>query len=382
MTLRFEPRHTTPRQRRQPPARTQPTATDLRSQDRSSSQNLLHHGDIVVPHDQSYETRRLPWRSDAVIVNYSRIEHRISCVGDFEPGKLLIIDTSLDPWSVDPRLYQALAHRPYWVLTHDAGSQHPRDIYFPQWLLIRGRQPGWWCATHPAPDTLSAGVSCLAARTWAVSCLNRFPRIHRYYVVRSILDRRWRSRALLSLGRIDWDPYNQHRKNTDYDDPRDRELAAWAMSVRLPLADHPEAPGPVPNDHTLGHPAFWDSYCNIITETCMQSPSFFTEKTSKPLAAGQLWCLVSGQDNARILSDLGFDVMAGIWQSHQYLQHRDWRQRIDAMLVQLDQVLENLPDVWQDTVAARQHNQAWLFGSDLGDRILQPLWDRDLLTRS
>lgn len=336
----------------------------------------------MVAHDQSYETRHLPWRSDAVIVNYSRIEHRISVVRDFEPGRLLIIDISLDPWQVDPRLHQALSHRDYWVLTHDAGSQHPREIYFPQWLLIRGRQPGWWRAPHSAPGLLSDGVSCSTARTWAVSCLNRFPRIHRYYVVRSILDRRWRSRALLSLGRIDWDPYNRCRKNTDFDDPRDRELAAWAMSMRLPLADYAEGPGPVPNDHTLDHPAFWDSYCNIITETCMQSPGFITEKTTKPLAAGQLWCLASGQDNARILASLGFDVMAEIWQSHQYLQHQDWRQRIDAMLTQLDQVLENLPDAWQQTKHSREHNQQWLFSRDFQQRVLEPLRQRDLLVRS
>jgi hypothetical protein len=275
-----------------------------------------------------------------------------------------------------------MSGREYWVLTNDNRCEHPRHIYFPQWILIYGRQPGWWRAGEWPQNTDQQRLpDCTGRRRWAVSCLNRFPRLHRYHVIRAVLGRAWRSAALLSLGRIDYNPYENCYRNFEPEQLEDRELVQWAMNQNLPLQDHSEGTDAVPNDHTLDHPAFWDTYCNIITETSVHSPGFITEKTTKPLAAGQLWCLASGTDNAEILRNLGFDVMDQVWNQHDYLAQADWRLRMDQMLSQLDQIVDNLPDIWRATQSARQHNQQWLFGDELRRRVMEPLMQRQLITR-
>ena len=198
------------------------------------------------------------------------------------------------------------------------------------------------------------------------------------------MQRAWRHRALLSLGRIDWDPYNRqeilpgHRITVHMGLS---DLREWCEQQPLPLQDWPEPPDRDTNDHTLQHPAYWDTACNVITETSIDSSGFITEKTAKALAAGQLWCMVSGSDTVHQLQHLGFDVMRDVWQHHRYLQHAQWHHRINAMLPVLDTVVSNMADVWHQTQGARQHNQQWLFGDEMNRRILAPLRDRDLLAR-
>jgi hypothetical protein len=330
--------------------------------------------DLVNPQDLSYITRQLPWRPDVTVVNFRSLMSHWDDLASFEWPGTAVIDTSLDPWWVPPELDHIWQGRDYWVLTNESLESRPRHIYVPLWFW---QYSGQWRHLAPLPVE--------PHRRWAVSCLNRFPRLHRYYVIRAVMSRSWRHQSLLSLGRLDWDPYNLCEIEIGHravDHVLWHDLADWADQQALPLQDHPEPHRRDFNDHSLEHPAYWDTACNIITETSMDSSGFVTEKTAKALAAGQLWCMVSGPDTVAQLRRLGFDTMDHAWQAHRYLDHEQWYQRIDALMPVLDRVVADLPETWHATQAARQHNQAWLFGEELGRRVLQPLWDRDLLVRS
>jgi hypothetical protein len=324
--------------------------------------------------DLSCIARQLPWRPDVTVVNFKSLIPHWDDLQKFEWSGTLIIDISLDPWRVPPELDHIWQGRDYWVLTNESLESRVRHIYVPLWF---------WQYSERWRDQPRLPVQPL--RAWTVSCLNRFPRLHRYYVIRAVMSQHWRARSLLSLGRLDWDPYNRceikiGRRAVDH--VLWHDLADWADRQQLPLQDYPEPQKSDFNDHSLEHPAYWDTACNIITETSMDSSGFMSEKTAKVLAAGQLWCMVSGTDTVAQLRRLGFDTMDPTWQAHQYLDHAQWYQRIDALMPVLDSVVADLPDIWHITKEARQHNQAWLFGQELTQRILQPLRDRDLLVRS
>jgi hypothetical protein len=330
--------------------------------------------ELVDPLDLSYIARQLPWRPDVTVVNFNHLEPHVRDLGRFEWSGTAIIDASLDPWWIPPDLDDAWQGRDYWVLTNESQDPRPRHIYVPLWFWQYSER---W-RDHPR-------LPLEPARRWAMSCLNRFPRLHRYYVIRAVMSRPWRDRSVLSLGRLDWDPYNLcririGRRAVDHELWLD--LAEWAYQQQLPLQDHPEPDQVDTNDHSLEHPAYWDTGCNIITETSMDSSGFMSEKTAKALAAGQLWCMISGSDTVNQLARLGFDVMSDVWQGHQYLLLDQWYQRIDAVMPLLDRVAQDLESLWHQTRAAREHNQAWLFSDELTRRVLQPLWDRELLVRS
>jgi hypothetical protein len=172
---------------------------------------------------------------------------------------------------------------------------------------------------------------------------------------------------------LNWGILDPHKQHAD--------LHQWAMQ-RGEIRDHQDDIGWDKNDHGLEHPAWHDTMCNIITETSVHSSGFVSEKTTKPLAAGQLWCMVSGSDTVNQLRRLGFDTMDDVWQSHVYLSMPEWTQRIEIMLQHMDQLIPHLQDIWHRTLGQRQHNREWLFGDELSRRVLAPLHDRELLTKS
>ena len=325
------------------------------------------------PWDLSLITRQLPWRKNITVINFSRLLPHWNDLSSFHWRGTAVIDTCLDPWYVPPELDEIWQGRDYWVLNNESQHCRPRHVYVPLWF--------WQYQQHWRDH---ARLPVVPEREYLASSLNRFPRLHRYYTVREIMRRPWRHRSLLSLERLDWDPYNQceikiGRRAVDH--VLWHDLAEWCAQQSLPLRDYPEPSRSDFNDHSLEHPAYWNTACNIITETSMDSSGFITEKTAKALAAGQLWCMVSGTDTVGQLRNLGFDVMDEIWQQHRYLHHEQWYSRIDAMMPVLDSVIDNVRDIWHSTQRARQHNQSWLFGSELLNRVFAPLHDRELLTR-
>jgi len=89
-------------------------------------------------------------------------------------------------------------------------------------------------------------------------------------------------------------------------------------------------------DLTLNHPAYQESYVNLVTETTVVSP-MLSEKTFKPILAGQLFVLIASPGAIQFLRDIGIDTFDDII-DHSYDQILDPKQRIIQALVQIDQL--------------------------------------------
>jgi len=91
-------------------------------------------------------------------------------------------------------------------------------------------------------------------------------------------------------------------------------------------------------DLTLDHPAYQESYVNLVTETTVVSP-MLSEKTFKPVVAGQLFILIAAPGAIQFLRDIGIDTFDDII-DHSYDLILDTRTRIDKSLEQIDRLIE------------------------------------------
>jgi hypothetical protein len=113
----------------------------------------------------------------------------------------------------------------------------------------------------------------------------------------------------------------------------------------------------------IDHPAYTDSYLNIITENSYEE-TFLSEKTFKPLASGQLFLIYSGPGSIQFLRDLGFDVFDD-YIDHSYDLEQDWIKRGEKITKELDKwFAADHEKIWQETYSRRLANAEKFFNLD------------------
>ena len=91
-------------------------------------------------------------------------------------------------------------------------------------------------------------------------------------------------------------------------------------------------------DLSINHPAYQETYVNLVTETNIRrSTPMLSEKTFKPIVAGQLFILIASPGAVQFLRDIGIDTFDDII-DHYYDTVIDPRSRIDLALDQIDQL--------------------------------------------
>ena len=91
-------------------------------------------------------------------------------------------------------------------------------------------------------------------------------------------------------------------------------------------------------DLSIDHPAYQETYVNLVTETNIRrSTPMLSEKTFKPIVAGQLFILIASPGAVQFLRDIGIDTFDDII-DHYYDTVIDPRSRIDLALDQIDQL--------------------------------------------
>lgn len=100
----------------------------------------------------------------------------------------------------------------------------------------------------------------------------------------------------------------------------------------------------VDNDVSFNHIAFTDSYANICIET-NPTQHYFTEKTAKPIAAGQFFFQVNAPGSMNILKDMGIDIFDDIFDHNYYDNEPDPMVRIDKMFEIIDVHVDNLHEI-------------------------------------
>ena len=119
----------------------------------------------------------------------------------------------------------------------------------------------------------------------------------------------------------------------------------------------------------LSHVAYWTSYINLITETTVASNFFISEKTWKPIAAGQLFLLFGCTGAIAHLRGYGIDTFDDIINHDYYDTEIDPIKRMFKLHEVLDDLIkENLHEIFVKTYDRRKQNMHLFYDTNLGKR--------------
>lgn len=168
-------------------------------------------------------------------------------------------------------------------------------------------------------------------RKFKISCLNGTPWNHRKLVYLSLHKKYYFQDLVFTFG----------NRSAHIELPTELKLSSEEVEQYIQL------PNPVaytPDDTTRGidlsidHPAYKETYVNLVTETRIDSATpMLSEKTFKPIIAGQLFVLVASPGAIEFLRSIGIDTFDDIV-NHSYDQVEDTRVRIKLALAQLDRL--------------------------------------------
>ena len=121
------------------------------------------------------------------------------------------------------------------------------------------------------------------------------------------------------------------------------------------------------------HPAYKDSYLNVVTENSYEE-TFLSEKTFKPLAAGQLFLIFGGTGTIQFLRDIGFDVFDD-YLDHSYDIEPDWITRAEKIASVLDTwFAADHEKIWAETYHRRLSNSKKFFELDTKDNPFKKIF--------
>ena len=217
-------------------------------------------------------------------------------------------------------------------------------------------------------------------KTYDFSCLNRNPKTERMWFYTYLHQQpffkntlssfypTWTTGEASQVAELEWYCGNDENVCQYY---IENILPTLPCGIAQDLDEYSRDPGFFTRD--INHPAFSDSYINIISEHLYDVP-FLSEKTVKPLAAAQLFLMAGPQYAIRHLEDLGFDVFRDIIDHNYYDREPDAKQRLLKMLRVANKLFyENIPEIYRNTFHRREQNRTHLFSESFKSRIFRPL---------
>jgi hypothetical protein len=123
-------------------------------------------------------------------------------------------------------------------------------------------------------------------------------------------------------------------------------------------------------DVSINHPAFTDCYINLVTETNVYNDTpMLSEKTFKPILAGQLFILLASPGAVQFLRDIGIDTFDDII-DHSYDNITDVRSRIQQISDQVDRLERlDLNTIYTDIKPRLRRNSEFLKSQEFRDQF-------------
>jgi hypothetical protein len=146
----------------------------------------------------------------------------------------------------------------------------------------------------------------------------------------------------------------------------------WAKLATLPqrILAHPDDDTDH-NDRTTDHIAYTSACLNIITETTSRNDTpQLTEKSFKPILAGQFFIMIGSRGLIQYMRDIGFDVFDDVI-NHSYDSIEDDRERIAAAIKELDWL--DQVDLFELHAQCKERfvkNQQWLKSPEFVEQFL------------
>ena len=288
--------------------------------------------------------------------------------------KSIVIDAASDPWGPDWIKGLAECCKSSGVisaiLVNDKKfAEQNQDLnfrFFPVWAY-RYAEKAQEYSTH---DFFNQ------TRNTRVSCLNRMPKIDRVYVYYLLNQLSWRNEIFLSFaGLTVVDGENQGKITVeDIEKTLGSAVAEFFINElsKFPLSC--EKNYQQTNCHRPDSPAYTDCYSNLCTETAVNQfcP---TEKTFKCITSGTLIFPVSSCDFVASLKDLGLDIDYAGLNLSAIDSIPDWKLRTRATISLLDQLYNNIAEIWHTNLEQLQFNQQVLQSKQLDNILLKNVQD-------
>lgn len=279
--------------------------------------------------------------------------------------------------------FSYLIDRPFVSLSCDPKwffKEHETKVFFPSW---------YFDVYYTNSDYKQTSFS--SNKQYLVSCLNRAVKVPRIYnLVKLHKFQQLENKDLL----ITFKPYDVYVGNDSLlpnDDsriiyPQDidwsilknnfRDMGIHNFTDRVsdikntytflfndfPLNPLNENLSEVLDDHTINHPAYLQSFSNLITESITYN-IFYTEKTFKALAVGMPFWLQCGTNSALFLDLFGFDTYSDIdlFDYKQYDTTLNFIERTDRITALVNSLLK---EKIATDISSRQMVNQEMFYSD------------------
>lgn len=230
------------------------------------------------------------------------------------------------------------------LLSHEPSDHQilPKMFFYPHWYYFGIK-------TFERVDIESA-------RQYKLGCLNGAARPHRIANWLAIKEHPQKNEILINF-------HNNTTTRSDDVKLTDDELRHWE-SLRCTLSLLPN------KSDTILLKELINSYIHLVTETTVISRLFITEKTWKPIAAGNLFLIFGNRGSIKYLRDQGVDVFDDII-DHSYDAEPDWRKRMEKLHKTINILLQqDLKKIFEDTLDRRRSNQDKFFNGEF-DKLYQ-----------
>jgi hypothetical protein len=172
------------------------------------------------------------------------------------------------------------------------------------------------------------------------SCLNRRAAPHRILLGYELYQKNLLNELIFTQGTEDIDIWtNKFSDMPDFDNFKN--LLPINSTCIFPL------------DFTIDHPAYTDAYCNIVTETEVDS-GIITEKSYKPFLSKQVPIFLAGRGHLGYLKSLGFEVFENLLPLN--YDQMNTNQKIKAIVDIVGQGREFIEDFYFNNLSEIEHN--------------------------
>jgi hypothetical protein len=235
--------------------------------------------------------------------------------------KYIIVDTAGNPIDVEQTLNEFNTYnlkKPFYILTGNFNYFKKSHIetkvkFFPFWTV-------WSSVQHK-------NVSLFAKR-YNLSCLNGTPSFHKRLLYIALSKEQYFSDILFSFGSQKSNVYYAVGSDILIDESEELEYSKLPYPVEIDIVDIV--------DLSTNQPAYQQTYINIVTETTCTF-RMLSEKTFKPIRAGQLFILLAPVGSIQFLRDIGIDTFDDIV-DHSYDTVDDIRLRIKLIVSEISRL--------------------------------------------
>jgi hypothetical protein len=195
-----------------------------------------------------------------------------------------------------------------------------------------------------------------------ISCLNGTTNEHRILTYLYLKDKPYFKDLVFSFGNR---PYPHHHVRELLTNEEREAYKSLPDNVSFVAEDATKG-----IDISVNHPAFLESYVNLVTETTISNNvCMLSEKTFKPIVTGQLFVLIASPGAVQFLRNIGIDTFDDII-DHGYDSVLNTRQRIQLALIQVDRLVEmDLVELYNCIKPRLKQNSEYFLSQEFRDQF-------------